>query len=365
MDRENAIRKFKEEVIDELIGEGKAQFKEIFSNNEELLKETILEGIKGLIKKAKQEQEKNINYKLAILHFELLRINILEENFKICLHGYNNLWYLDSAPIYKEIDLKFLFEPFIKIKQKLKEKKKSYIGKINDYDIEKVMFDPVIECYSSISDNVRSWLWDLDEEAWIKEDALSSFYVVKWGEYHDKSETLFAMDNREKTINDLLEFKNQPEEKQAFIYSVWKDSLLEEGDLTKQNMLFINFKGSKLKKINFSESDIIKGQFKNTYIKNCKFENARLIGTVFENSIFEDTNFNNANCMGVNFIKAEFSYVDFSNANLTKANFTNAKFDHVSFENANVEDAIFSERDIPFIHLTPKQLQVIYIEGGM
>ena len=364
MDRQESLEHFYENVSKKLINECKLKFQENFKEDEEKVKFLIIDGMKNLIKKAEKFQKINKDYKISVFQFELLRINILNDSFNIFIHGYNSLWYLDNASIFEEIDLKFLFTPFIKFKNRLAKEKKIYMGKVNDYDIAKVIFDLAADCFKSMSERARDWFWNIDEEVWMRDGAIGSFYIIKWSEYQGKSETLFAMDNKEKTIKELLELKKEPEEKLPFVYTVWKDSTLADGELTKQNMLFINFKGSKLKKINFSESDIIRSQFKNTHLKDCIFKDSRLIAASFENAVIEDSDFSNTDCTGVDFGKSQLSYVDFKDANLKNAVFTNASLKNVSFEGAEVEDSIFSEKDIPFIHLTSEQLQTIYIDGG-
>ncbi|OOM76180.1 hypothetical protein CLPUN_27930 [Clostridium puniceum] len=364
MNRQEALEHFKANVSENLVKEYRLKFEEYFEENEEKVKKLLIDGMKKLIKKAKEFDETEKDYKIGVFQFELLRINILNESYKIFAHGYNSLWYLDKDSIYEEIDLKFLFELFIDLKEKLIKEKKIYMGKVNKYDIQEIIFNLAVECYNDISISIRSWFWNLDEEPWMKENFIETFYTVKWSEYQGKSEILFAMDNRQKDINELLELKKQPEEKHPFVYTVWKDSKLEVGDLTKQNMLFINFKGSRLKEINFSESYIIKGQFKAAKIQHCEFENSKLGGASFENAIIQDSNFRSAECIGVDFSNSELSYVDFTNAKLKKSAFIGAKLKNVSFEGADVEDAVFSEKDIPFIHLTSEQLQTIYIDGG-
>jgi uncharacterized protein YjbI with pentapeptide repeats len=364
MNREESLEEFKEKVVKNLAEESKLSVEKNFKYNEEKVRELIIKGMKNLIKRAKESREEKDENKIAVFQFELLRINIINESYKILIHGYNSLWYLDSDSIYEEIDLSFFFKPFIRLKEKLIKEKRIYMGKVNDYDIQKIIFELTAKCYMSMSEAIRNLLWNLDEEEWMKESSIGDFYTVKWSEYQGKSETLFAMDNREKNIKELLELKKQPGEKLPFVYTVWKNSTLEDGDLTKQNMLFINFKGSKLKNINFSECDMIRGQFKDTKVKRCIFTNARVIGTSFENSKVEDSDFSNVDCTGVDFRKSELTHVDFSNSNLKNSNFINAKFKNVSFEGANLEDAIFSSKDIPFINLTSEQLQTIYIDGG-
>jgi uncharacterized protein YjbI with pentapeptide repeats len=364
MNREESLEEFKEKVVKNLAEESKLRVEKNFKDNDEKVKELIINGMKILIKRAKESKEDKNENKIAVFQFELLRINIINESYKILAHGYNSFWYLDSDPICEEMDLSFLFEPFIKLKEKLIKEKRIYMGKVNDYDIQKIIFELIVKCYMDMSKVIRNWFWNLDEEEWMQESSVGEFYVVKWGEYQGKSETLFAMDNKEKNIKELLKLKEQPEEKLPFIYTVWRNSVLEDGNLAKQNMLFINFKGSKLKNIDFSECNIVRGQFKDTELKRCTLTKCNLIGTSFENSKIEDSDFSNGNCTGVDFSKSELRYVDFTNSKLKNSNFINAKFKNVSFEGADLEDAIFSAKDIPFINLTSEQLQTIYIDGG-
>ncbi|WP_160685618.1 pentapeptide repeat-containing protein [Clostridium sp. C2-6-12] len=364
MNREESLDHFNENVIKKLIDEIKLKVYENFRVNEEKVKKLIMDAMKKLIKKADNFQEIDKEYKIAVFQFELLRINIVNESYKILAHGYNSCWYLDSNSMYEEIDLRFLFEPFISLKERLIKEKRICMGKVNDYDIQKIIFELVSKCYWDMAKEVRNWFWNLDEEDWMQKTSVEDFYIVKWSEYQGKSETLFAMDNKEKNIKELLELKKQPEEKLPFVFSVWKNSVLEDGDLAKQNMLFINFKESKLKNINFSESYVVRGQFKVTEIKRCIFTKGQLIGAVFEKAKIEDSDFQDADCSGSDFRDAELIYVDFSNSNLKNSNFINAKFKNVSFEGSDLENAIFSAKDIPFINLTSEQLQTIYIDGG-
>ncbi|OOM11724.1 pentapeptide repeat-containing protein [Clostridium saccharobutylicum] len=364
MNREESLKEFKEKIVKALGEESIETFEKNFKDNEEKVKRMLINGMRTLINRAKNIKENNGENKIAVFQFELLRINILNESYKILIHGYNSSWYLDTKPIYEEIDLSFLFEPFIKVKEKLIKEKRIYMGKVNNYDIQKMIFELVVKCYKNMSKTIRNWFWNLDEEEWIKERVIEDFYIVKWSEYQGRSETLFAMDNREKNIKELLELKEQPEEKLPFVYTVWKNSILEDGVLAKQNMLFINFKGSNLKDIDFSECNILRGQFKDTEVKRCTLVKCNLIGSSFENAKIEDSDFSNGNCTGVDFRQTELRYVNFSNSNLKNSNFINAKFKNVSFEGADLEDAVFSAKDIPFINLTSEQLQTIYIDGG-
>ena len=378
MNRREALEDFNKNTADDLVLKYKKEFEINFNNNEKRFALLLIDSIKKLNQKAILNRKVIENYSLGVLQFELLRSNILNESYKIHLHGYNSLWYLDNNSIYEEIDLKFLFKPFENLKKELIEKSKIYIGKINIYDIQKIIFDAVSDSYMGMSKVVREYLWDLDEEKWINEMLLSDFYIIKWSEYKGKGETVFAMDMRKKTKEDL---ENMKKEKKSFIYSVWRNSCLENADLSKENLLFINFKESKLQNIDFSKSSIISGEFKNSRIVKCSFEGAEVVGTAlseseineckfkdcnlrssdFNTSILNDVDFSNSDMSISNFVNSKLNNVSFKGCTLLNSDFTNAVFENVSFQDADLKDSIFSRKDIPFLHLSPEQLQDVFI----
>jgi hypothetical protein len=153
MNREESLKEFKEKVVKTLEEESISVFEKKFKDDEEKVKEIIINGMKSLISKANEIKEEK---KIAVFQFELLRINILNESYKILIHGYNSSWYLDTKSIYEEIDLRFLFETFITFKEKLIKEKRIYMGKVNDYDIQKIMFESVVKCYKDMSQTVRN-----------------------------------------------------------------------------------------------------------------------------------------------------------------------------------------------------------------
>ena len=363
MNREQAIEHYKEKVSDKLLKEYQEIFRENFINNEQNTKNIIINAMKTIINKAQLNKETYKDYKLSVFQFELLRVNIIDESYKIFIHGYSSLWYLDENSVYEFIELKFLFEPFIELKQKLLEGKKVYLGKVNKYDIQKIIFEVVAKSFNDISEVVREWLWNLDEEQWINNPLVDDFYIVKWSEYQGNSETVFAMNNQEKTINDMLEIKKESKDKEPFIYTVWKNSSLCDAKFDQENMIFINFKGSSLKKINFIKTNMVKAQFKDADIKECKFEEDILICTSFEQAKLTDCNFENSDLRNTDFQNAKIRNTSFKNTNLQDSYFAFAEFKNVSFDEANLEGAVFKAEDIPFLHLTSKQLQTIYIEG--
>lgn len=384
MNRTEALEEFNKDIDAELIDKYKLKFEKNLKEEDEKFGKLLFQSIKDLNKEILKNRKIITNYKAGVLHFELLRTNVLDDSYIIWLHGYNSLWYLDENSVHVEIDLKFLFEPFIEMKKELMSKIKVYMGKVTKYDVQNIIFKITSECFNKLSFVAREYFWDLDEEEWINEIELEDYYIIKWGEYREKSETVFAMDYRCKSKEELESLIKSDKNKMPFLYTVWRNGKYEDCDLSKQSLLFINFKESTLKKINFDESDIISGELKKTVIKECTFDNSRVVGTAFSESILKECKFNNSDLRSSDFRIAKIDDVSFQGSNLTmtnfdcaeiynvsfkdcllnKANLTNCIFENVDFEGADLREAIFSRDVIPFIHLSPEQLQDIYIEGG-
>ena len=79
--------------------------------------------------------------------------------------------------------------------------------------------------------------------------------------------------------------------------------------------------------------------------------------------MIEDVGFDNSDLSFGNVVNSNFYKVSFKKCNLSNADFSNAQFEEVNFQGADLSNTIFSREDIPFLHLSPEQLQDILIEG--
>lgn len=360
MNREEAIKDFKNKKAKQFVDECDKLLTELFDKNRDKIKEILMQSLENIVKKAEISHKRKED-RITTFQIEILRTEILTESFKICVHGYNIFGYLDESPICEYVNLKFLFEPLMQLKEKLEKEKKIYIGKINSYDIQNMLLKIAVEFYISLANEVRQWLWNLEECEWIKNECVNNFYQIRWGEYHGKSEIVFAMDNRKKSSADFLQLKTQEEAKMPFVYTVWKDSILNNCEIKNRNMLFISFKGSILEQIKFLGCKMLSSQFDNSNIKKCSFEESILIASSFKKSQLDLCSFQRTNLFGVDFSNAKLTNINFNNSNLAKTNFINVEVENLSFENADVSDAVFSSKVVPFLHLSPEQLQTIYI----
>ncbi|NFG22872.1 hypothetical protein FDF11_06960 [Clostridium botulinum] len=380
MNREEALKDFNEKVVNKIINEYKLRFEENLKQYKDMLCEILIDSIVNLNKKVCNVRDYKKDYLLNVLQYELLRTNVLDDSYIIWLHGYNRSWYLDEDSVYEEINLKFLFEPFIELKQVLIKKKKVYLGKVNNYDIQNIVFNIVKECYYSIENITREYMYDLDDNEKIKNVFLDEYYLIKWSEYREESKTIFAMDYRKKETKDLIEFTKNP-----YIYPIFTKSTLNECELKNRDLLYANFKESKLTEINIIECSVPRGKFNNTEFVKCTIKNSVMTGSIFKNTSLNTINFsnsdlracnfnysdcievtfNNCNLEDVSFYKSSLYRINFINCNLKSVNFIDAKFYKISFEGSDLKEALFNEEVIPFIHITPEQLQDINIWGEL
>lgn len=378
MNREEALQEFKEKILPPYLDKCREKFNENLMKYEEELTEVLINGIVKVNEKVKEVKKINENYAINILQYELLRTNILDESFIIWLHAYNIQWYMDENAVYEEINLKFLFEPFIELKEALISEKNIYLGKVNIYDIQQIIFNEVREAYYNMEDYIREIFYDLDENEKMDKILFDEYYLIKWSEFRDESKNVFSMDYRKKDVNDLKDFCKKP-----YIYPVFIRSILSNYNLDDITFLYGNFKESKLTEINMNkcvsprceysytefnkctlkECIITGSNFRKVKLNNVTFENCDLIGCNFNYSDSIQVEFINCNIENSSFYKSSFYNVKFINCNLKGNNFIDSTFEKIHFEESDLTEAVFNEEIIPFLHISAEQLQDINIWG--
>ena len=82
---------------------------------------------------------------------------------------------------------------------------------------------------------------------------------------------------------------------------------------------------------------------------------------VFEDSKLRRMEFRRCNLEGIRLSNCTLTDCSFEDCNLYGADFTTCTFERVSFHNADLAEAIFPAFSVPFLHLTPEQLQTIQL----
>lgn len=343
----DALNNFKDTIVQKAVKKYTCKFEENFDIHLDKVKNLILQSLIKLISNYNKKFEEN--YKITVFQFEMLKSNILNESFMVNLYCYNEKWCFENEMMIDEIDFKFLFSPFIEMKKELSREIELYDGIINSYDVENIVIDVVKEIFVNISQFVRFWLIQIEDDLSIKENLKSPFYLVKWSECESISDSILSLDKKLHVINkDLKE--------------VDMDYSLKNESIKNLDMIFIDLEDNKFEKVDFSQSDILRGHLNNCYFKDCRFYNSRLSGTILKNAIIENCNFENASLVNVDFSNTKLNNVKFKNCDLSDSIFLGATFESVDFENVEIENALFTARDIANIHINLTAEQSLNIQ---
>lgn len=346
MTREEAILHYNDNYVKEALEKNRESFLENFQHHKQWLKEAILKATKEICDVVAKKQI-NSEYDIMYINFSLLRTSIISKEYNILVSAYNRNWYLDDYPTHSTLSLHPILSVIDDLRNYLEKKRKIYVNKIESFHVNEIILKQAFEYYTHMELFVTTVLQNIDEEQWLKGINKTEEFYIRWGEYRDLTHLVYKMDTRDKNQNDFEKAIKDQEDiygSDKLIFSTWQHISLDNVQCLGKNFMFSNF-------------------------KKCRFNNVEIIGTVllganFKQGILTNCDFSNTLLESANFNEAVFEKVSFKDAILKNADFTYAVFEEVDFENSNLEGARFLKKDIPFINLSPSQLQTIIIEEG-
>ncbi|MDE7272183.1 MAG: pentapeptide repeat-containing protein [Lachnospiraceae bacterium] len=318
MTRQEALEQFREET-QPVLAQAEAAFGMELENQIEKLTKTIKEVFSGL----RQEAVRLEKEKLMFFHISLLRTGILQQTWQAVAQALDARWYLDTEPAQVCFSLDFLFSMYGNVREELLSDIRKYMGKINSYDVEHLLEESVMRCNCILAQQTRYMFRDIEENEDFAAMDKTDVWSMYWGEYRDACE-LVACVNREP--------KSQTEFERA----------LRQTDNEETSMIFSYWYGAELKEVNCGEKMLYFVQFENCTLENMVFDGAVLTGARFRNCRIQ-------NC-------------SFKGAGLRQADFENCVWEDNDFSEADLENAVFTEQELPFVHLDSEQLQVILVD---
>ena len=205
----------------------------------------------------------------------------------------------------------------------LTEDSKGYGGAINRYDITHLIFDQIPVYDTAVSYVLRWRLRDWEKKGIFDSVARTPYWLVKWGQYRDQTETLLQTDRTKKEASEwteaLAKARHKPD---RMVFSYWYQGTFEGGSPKEMDMRFITFEECEIKNMDF---------------KDCNLEGSR-------------------------FVKCTFSDCTFPGCNLWGADFRGCRFERTSFEGAELSAAVFPAESVPFLNISAEQLQVIGLD---
>ncbi len=318
MTRQEALKKFHEEEM-EFLEEKKLQFYKGLQEQAEELSSVIRNAFIEL----KDEVLRLEKEKIMFFNFSLLRMDLLCEEYRFFVQALDARWYMDTEPAETTFSLKFLFSMLEEIKKKLTLDAGKYMGKINRYDISEILQNNAMEWNQILAGELRFLFRDIEENKDFSDIPKLDTWGIYWGEYRDASELIAFVDREKKYQKDWERaLRLSKEQEEALISKYWFEMDVKDSDGSGKYFLFNEFENCTLTQIAFDDSNLSGSRFKNCTITGCSFQNAIIQQADFVDCQWEDN--------------------DFTGADLT--------------------NSIFLEKDIPFLHMEPEQLQTILID---
>lgn len=318
MEREAALLKYQEK-IDERLMEYRSEMGMYLMERSEQLEEMVKGAMDSLGERMKEKGKEYVSF----LSISLLKINLIQHRYQFLLHAMNMQWYLDEEPIEVYFDAKDLFSPFEEFWNFCIEASYEFRGIVNSYDIQHILFEELKYIDGTISKILRYRLREWEMKGIMQNVTLSPYFLLKWGEYRDQTEFILQVDRvtKEESIwkGDLKKANHKPE---TMIFSYW-----------------------------------YRGQYKGSQAKNLD-----MTFIVLEECSLSDAQFVGCNMEGSRFPKSNLSNCTFENCNLWGADFTGCTFENVSFRGSELTAALFPEESIPFLNLSPEQLQNVLLK---
>lgn len=282
------------------------QFKDRYCGKVEELENEFVSGIEsgieqimdrflgafGEIAEQTQEQDKSM---CVFFQFSLLRYDLLQDMARIRLDVMDGYWYLDKAPLYTEIDLSFLFTPYFSWRTELLSDMREYMGKVNQYDVERMVQEAVMSAAGSLTQILRILFRRIEEQENFARIPKGAFWDMQFGEYRDYSEPIMRV-NREQRSNDewLQKIADEEETSGRMQFDWWYQAELTEGNCQGKALDYIVFENCSLKGIDFEGAQMTGARFLNCKLEQCSFKQANLSQGEFDHCRFTDCDFTGA-----------------------------------------------------------------------
>ena len=317
MDREYVMSEFKQEIAVTLKEYRKHLTSHILGHSEQI--ELWVKAAMDELGAQMEIQEKEY---VSFLYISMLKTDLIQRNYRFLVQAMNIRWYFDEEPLEVYFSAGNLFEPLEQLWDKLNQKSRDCQGMVNQYDVQHIIFEELSYIDALISRILRYRLRNWEEKGIFSNVTRSPYWFLKWGEYRDQSEFIIHTDRTEKDGSvwrgELKKALHKPE---TMVFSYWYRGEYEDSRMSELDMRFMVFDESTLRRMEFQRCNLEGVRLSNCTLTDCSFEGCNLCG----------------------------------------ADFTKCMFERVTFQDAELTDAIFPALSVPFLDLTPEQLQTIQI----
>lgn len=249
--------------------------------------------------------------------FALQRCDLLLNKAIVRLDVMNSAWYMDEDILSAQLDLGFLFAPYFEWKERLLLAMRSYMGKVNRYDVENLVQDEIMAANRLLPHPLRFVFRNLESQECFAQIKKLPYWIIRWGEYKDYSEIVMRVNREERGVEAwFAAMEKYQDDKNALTAEYWYRINLHAGDCRKKQMFFTTFEDCQLSHMDFSKAGMWGCRFIRCYLDNCDFSKSNLQQADFEDCQFINNNFTEASLNQATFSEVNFPWEAFAEEQL-------------------------------------------------
>ncbi|TYQ16971.1 UNVERIFIED_CONTAM: putative low-complexity proteins [Acetivibrio alkalicellulosi] len=330
MKKGEALEHFKQNYLKSYLEEDVLKLEEYYDKYRLQLSEGFIRSFGEICKKIKGMQASGLKDKIGFINYSILRTKIISNNYNYSIYAYDKNWYFDQNECKVEYDVSWAFDFFKEFMNYLEEKRKPYLNKVINSDIERIALNETDFYSKPILKLARHAILEAIKIKEYQEIEKEDVLEIRFGEYKSISEVVYKDDTRIKDSNEMkdwLEEKNLNE----YIYEVFKNLDLSEGNYEGIDLTYTDFRGSNLSKSNLKKSILFGSRLGNCNLQKVDFTEAIMTDADFQCADLSSAVLCNCNMEGTSLEKADLSSVDFRGATLRKTCFKGSKLNGARF----------------------------------
>lgn len=186
--------------------------------------------------------------------------NILRYEYKYNIYIYDKNWYLSGDIKILEYDMSFIYKHFEEMREILLKERKGYIFKINDTDINNLMFISKFNFY--VVSLMRNSIVELTETEEFKALNKDNEFNIHTGKFYDKFDIIYI----ESKYKNIIKIKRKIEKEEKYVNKDLKNLELVDINFKAYDLRWTDFRNSELINLNLSYKILVGAKF-----ENCKF----------------------------------------------------------------------------------------------
>ncbi len=285
------LEKYKEKVLLNIL------------ENEDKLKNQILEALMKIVNKSKKNEE----FKIKYIDFSILKIGILNKTYDITAIAYGKEWYAGDM-IYEAFNIDYIFQGLEEIRNDLYQKIKKYVGKIKACSVDQYILRQVANYNEYLTYFFIKYLKQYDEEISFNEMNKYETLRISYGDYKDYSQTVYYYDDSEKN-EDIFKEELKDNKIEKLVFSHWTGLKAGNFKIENQDITCMNLKRSDLQNFILKSCKAVGLNLKEAKLSKCRFISSDLGTTDFSSSILEDVVFEDCILRNTKFKNAKLTNV--------------------------------------------------------